>query len=74
MISVVYTTETSSFREAIVLTLPQGICNVSGAALVTIFGHRIKHWKLTLNISVFIMVLFGALQVCPPKCIVCSSQ
>lgn len=36
-----------------------GLC--FGAALLTIFGSKIGHWKWTLTASVTMMVIFGAL-------------
>jgi hypothetical protein len=61
MISVFFTTETTDFRYAIVLTLPQNLGLTFGAVLLTCFGSKIGHWKWTLTASVTIMVVFGAL-------------
>jgi hypothetical protein len=61
MISVLYTDATSSFQDAIILTLPQNLGLVFGAVLLTSFGTMIGHWKWTLTGSVTIMVVFGAL-------------
>lgn len=36
-----------------------GLC--FGAALLTVFGSKIGHWKWTLTASVTVMVVFGAL-------------
>jgi hypothetical protein len=61
MIAVFFTTATTDFRYAIVLTLPQNLGLIFGAVLLTSFGSRIGHWKWTLTGSVTIMVVFGAL-------------
>ncbi|ORY15339.1 fungal trichothecene efflux pump-domain-containing protein [Clohesyomyces aquaticus] len=45
----------------IILTLPQNLGLSFGAALLTVFGRKIGHWKWTLTASVTIMVMFGAL-------------
>ncbi|KAF2837878.1 fungal trichothecene efflux pump [Patellaria atrata CBS 101060] len=61
MISVFFTDETTDFRYAIVLTLPQNLGLTFGAVLLTLFGTAIGHWRWTLTGSVTIMVVFGAL-------------
>ncbi|KAF2816333.1 MFS general substrate transporter [Mytilinidion resinicola] len=61
MIAVFFTNETTSFRYAIVLTLPQNLGLTFGAVLLTSFGTKIGHWKWTLTASVTTMVVFGAL-------------
>lgn len=61
MIGVFYTDATSSFQDAIILTLPQNLGLVLGAVLLTSFGSMIGHWKWTLTGSVTMMVVFGAL-------------
>ncbi|KAF2492231.1 MFS general substrate transporter [Lophium mytilinum] len=61
MIAVFFTNETTSFRYAIVLTLPQNLGLTFGAVLLTTFGTKIGHWKWTLTASVTTMVVFGAL-------------
>ncbi|KAF4989817.1 hypothetical protein FDECE_14586 [Fusarium decemcellulare] len=61
MISVFFTDETTDFKYAIVLTLPQNLGLVFGAVLLTLFGTRIGHWRWTLTGSVTVMVVFGAL-------------
>ncbi|KAF2736006.1 MFS general substrate transporter [Polyplosphaeria fusca] len=61
MIAVFFTNETTDFKYAIVLTLPQNLGICFGALLLTLFGSKIGHWKWTLTASVSIMVLFGAL-------------
>ncbi|TKA23179.1 hypothetical protein B0A54_17867 [Friedmanniomyces endolithicus] len=60
-IATLFTTPTTSFRYAIVLTLPQNLGLVTGAGLLSLFGTRIGHWKWTLTGSVAVMVVFGAL-------------
>ncbi|KAK5699939.1 hypothetical protein LTR97_006073 [Elasticomyces elasticus] len=60
-IATLFTTPTTSFRYAIVLTLPQNLGLVFGAVLLTLFGTKIGHWKWTLVGSVTVMVVFGAL-------------
>ncbi|KAL5377440.1 hypothetical protein DPSP01_009778 [Paraphaeosphaeria sporulosa] len=61
MISVFFTDATTDFRYGILLTLPQNLGLCFGAALLTIFGSKIGHWKWTLTASVTVMVVFGAL-------------
>jgi hypothetical protein len=61
MIAVFFTNETTDFREAIILTLPQNLGLTLGAVLLTLFGTTIGHWRWTLTGSVTIMVVFGAL-------------
>jgi hypothetical protein len=60
-IATLWTTPETDFRYAIKLTLPQNLGLVFGAVLLTVFGHRIKHWRWTLTGSVSVMVVFGAL-------------
>jgi hypothetical protein len=60
-IAVLFTTPTTTFREAMVWTLPQNLGLVFGAVLLTLFGTRVGHWKWTLTGSVTVMVVFGAL-------------
>ncbi|KAK3698295.1 hypothetical protein LTR37_017003 [Vermiconidia calcicola] len=60
-IATLFTTPGTSFRYAILLTLPQNLGLVFGAVLLTAFGSMIGHWKWTLTGSVSIMVVFGAL-------------
>lgn len=61
MIAVFFTNETTDFKYAIVLTLPQNLGLTFGAVLLTLFGTKIGHWRWTLTGSVTIMVVFGAL-------------
>ncbi|KPM43644.1 hypothetical protein AK830_g2903 [Neonectria ditissima] len=61
MIAVFFTDETTDFKYAIVLTLPQNLGLTFGAVLLTLFGSKIGHWRWTLTGSVTIMVVFGAL-------------
>ncbi|KAF2466187.1 MFS general substrate transporter [Lindgomyces ingoldianus] len=61
MIAVFFTDTTTDFKYGIVMTLPQNLGLCFGAALLTIFGRKIGHWKWTLTASVSIMVVFGAL-------------
>ncbi|KAJ9643358.1 hypothetical protein H2199_004037 [Coniosporium tulheliwenetii] len=60
-IAVFFTNETTDFRYAVILTLPQNLGLTFGAVLLTLFGSKIGHWKWTLTGSVTIMVVFGAL-------------
>ncbi|KAK3704521.1 hypothetical protein LTR37_013804 [Vermiconidia calcicola] len=60
-IATLFTTPGTSFRYAILLTLPQNLGLIFGAVLLTAFGSMIGHWKWTLTGSVSIMVVFGAL-------------
>ncbi|KAG7133981.1 Trichothecene efflux pump TRI12 like protein [Verticillium longisporum] len=61
MIAVFFTDETTDFRYAIVLTLPQNLGLTFGAVLLTLLGSKIGHWRWTLTGSVTVMVVFGAL-------------
>ncbi|KAH7023911.1 fungal trichothecene efflux pump [Ilyonectria destructans] len=61
MIAVFFTNETTDFKYAIVLTLPQNLGLTFGAVLLTLFGTKIGHWRWTLTGSVTVMVVFGAL-------------
>lgn len=61
MIAVFFTNPTTSFRYAILLTLPANLGLVTGAVLLSVLGTRIGYWKWTLTGSVTIMVIFGAL-------------
>ncbi|KAF7553821.1 hypothetical protein G7046_g6987 [Stylonectria norvegica] len=61
MIAVFFTDETTDFRRAIILTLPQNLGLTFGAVLLTLFGTKIGHWRWTLTGSVTVMVVFGAL-------------
>ncbi|CRK45193.1 hypothetical protein BN1723_006494 [Verticillium longisporum] len=61
MIAVFFTNETTDFRYAIVLTLPQNLGLTFGAVLLTLLGSKIGHWRWTLTGSVTVMVVFGAL-------------
>ncbi|KAF7556790.1 hypothetical protein G7Z17_g1149 [Cylindrodendrum hubeiense] len=61
MIAVFFTNETTDFKYAIALTLPQNLGLTFGAVLLTLFGTKIGHWRWTLTGSVTIMVVFGAL-------------
>lgn len=61
MIQVFFTDETTDFRYAAVLTLPQNLGLTFGAVLLTCFGSMIGRWRWTLTASVTIMVVFGAL-------------
>src|SRR3978361_2091516 len=61
MIAVFFTDANTSFKYAIVLTLPQNLGLTFGAVLLSSLGTRIGHWKWTLTASVTIMVVFGAL-------------
>ncbi|CAH0047858.1 unnamed protein product [Clonostachys solani] len=61
MIAVFFTDETTDFRYAAVLTLPQNLGLTFGAVLLTCFGSMIGRWRWTLTGSVTIMVVFGAL-------------
>ncbi|KAF2011386.1 MFS general substrate transporter [Aaosphaeria arxii CBS 175.79] len=61
MIAVFFTNETTDYRYGIVLTLPGNLGLCFGAALLTVFGSKIGHWKWTLTASVTVMVVFGAL-------------
>ncbi|EON63161.1 hypothetical protein W97_02388 [Coniosporium apollinis CBS 100218] len=60
-IAVFFTNETTDFRYAVILTLPQNLGLTFGAVLLTLFGSKIGHWKWTLTGSVTVMVVFGAL-------------
>ncbi|OAL05350.1 MFS general substrate transporter [Phaeosphaeriaceae sp. SRC1lsM3a] len=60
-VGVFFTNATTDYKYAIVLGLPGNIGLCFGAFLLTVFGHRIGHWKWTLTASVTIMVVFGAL-------------
>lgn len=51
----------TDYKYRIVLGLPGNLGLCFGAFLLTVFGHRIGHWKWTLTASVTIMVVFGAL-------------
>ncbi|KAH7170110.1 fungal trichothecene efflux pump [Dactylonectria macrodidyma] len=61
MIAVFFTNETTDFKYAVVLTLPQNLGLTFGAVLLTLFGTKIGHWRWTLTGSVTVMVVFGAL-------------
>lgn len=60
MISTWFTDSTTSFRYAMVLTLPQNLGLTFGAMLLSFFGGKIKHWKWTLTLSLTLAVVFGA--------------
>ena len=61
MISVFFTTATSDFRQAIYLSLPQGLGLLVGTILLSYFGGRIGHWRWTLTGAVTLMTFWGAL-------------
>lgn len=61
MITKFYTNGGTNWRYAIVLSLPQGLGIVLGAAGLTLFGSKIKNWQWQLTASSFIMVFFGSL-------------
>ena len=56
-----YTAGGTDWREAMILSLPQGFAITAGAILLSAFGSKIKKWHWQLTGSVFFMVLFGAL-------------
>ncbi|KAF1943765.1 MFS general substrate transporter [Clathrospora elynae] len=60
-VGVLFTDATTDYRYRIILGLPGNLGLCLGAFLLTVFGHRIGHWKWTLTASVTIMVVFGAL-------------
>ncbi|KAK4553386.1 hypothetical protein LTR86_009443 [Recurvomyces mirabilis] len=60
-IATLFTTATTTFQYAIIMTLPQNLGLVFGAVLLTLFGTKIGRWKWTLTGSVTVMVVFGAL-------------
>ncbi|CAO2655346.1 Nn.00g104100.m01.CDS01 [Neocucurbitaria sp. VM-36] len=60
-IATLFTDATTDYKYRIVLGLPGNIGLCFGAFLLTVFGHRIGHWKWTLTASVSVMVVFGAL-------------
>ncbi len=61
MIAVFYTDGGTNWKYGIVLSIVQGLAISFGAALMGIFGRRIRHWNWTLTASVFVMVVFGVL-------------
>ena len=61
MIAVFYTDGGTDWKYGIVLSVVQGLAISFGAALMGIFGRRIRHWNWTLTASVFVMVIFGVL-------------
>ncbi|KAF1847133.1 MFS general substrate transporter [Cucurbitaria berberidis CBS 394.84] len=60
-IATLFTDATTDYKYRIVLGLPGNLGLCFGALLLTVFGHRIGHWKWTLTASVTVMVVFGAL-------------
>ncbi|KAH7370985.1 fungal trichothecene efflux pump [Pyrenochaeta sp. MPI-SDFR-AT-0127] len=60
-VGVLFTDATTDFKYRVVLGLPGNLGLCFGAFLLTVFGHRIGHWKWTLTASVTVMVVFGAL-------------
>jgi hypothetical protein len=58
MINAWYTTE---WREAAILSLPQGIAITVGGILLSAFGSKIKHWQWQLTAAVTVLVIFGSL-------------
>lgn len=61
MISVFYTDGGTNWRYGIVLSIVQGFAISTGAALLSLFGRRIRRFHWQLSASVFVMVLFGVL-------------
>lgn len=61
MITKFYTNGGTEWREAVILSLPQGFAIVTGALGLTLFGGKIRHWQWQLTASSFVMVLFGSL-------------
>lgn len=56
-----YTNGGTEWREAVILSLPQGLAIFTGALGLTLFGSKIRNWQWRLTASSFIMVLFGSL-------------
>ncbi|KAI5361422.1 Putative major facilitator transporter Str1/Tri12, major facilitator superfamily [Septoria linicola] len=61
MITKFYTSGGTDWRYAVILSLPQGFGILLGAAGLTLFGSKIRHWQWQLTASTFIMVLLGSL-------------
>ena len=61
MITVFYTDNGADWKYGSLLSIVQGFAIVTGAALLSFFGSRLRHWHWQLTGSVFFMVVFGAL-------------
>lgn len=61
MITQFYTNGGTEWREAVILSLPQGFGIVTGALGLTLLGSKIRNWQWQMTASSFIMVLFGSL-------------
>lgn len=55
-------TEASDWKRAALLSVPQGLALTFGAALLMIFGSKIRHWQHQQTAAVFVMVLFSGLM------------
>ncbi|TPX13597.1 uncharacterized protein E0L32_006068 [Thyridium curvatum] len=62
MLNDFYIDANTSVSEQMLLTLPPNLGLPFGAALLTIFGNKIGHWRWTLIASVFSLVLWGSLM------------
>jgi sugar phosphate permease len=52
---------TTDWREAAILSLPQGLAITLGGILLSAFGSKLKRWNWQLTAAVTILVIFGSL-------------
>jgi MFS family permease len=57
----VFFSNEEDYKYQTILTLPQNLGIALGAALLSLLGSKIGHWRWTLAGSVAIMVILGAL-------------